>query len=97
MPRVIQVQDAQDACWILEHLIHDLIVAHQLYDLFDDISKLATVRPETEKTVRRMYISYILLALCKFSEFYDKYGWLVPAEEKIRCCRIQKELTHRKI
>lgn len=86
MPRVIKEQDAKDACWILEYLIHDLVVAHQLYDLFDNIGKSATVRPETEKAVRRMYISYLLLALGKFSEFYGKasVGWarlLCPRRE----------------
>jgi len=97
MPRAIQKQDAKDAIWVLEYLIHDLVIAHQLYDLFGDIGKRATVRPETEKAVRRMYISYLLLALDKFSEFYGKYSWLVPDAQKIRCRGIQKELTRRRM
>lgn len=97
MPRAIREQDVKDACWILEYLIHDLIVAHQLYDLFGDIGKRATVQPETEKAVRRMYISYLLLGLDKFHEFYSKYSWLVPKAPKHRCREIQKELTRRRI
>jgi hypothetical protein len=97
MPPTISKQDATDACWVLEYLIHDLIVAPQLYDLFNDIAKRATVLPETEKAVRRMYISYLLLALYKFLEFYKKYGWLLPDAQKVRCRAIQKELTQRKV
>ena len=97
MPRAIPTQDAKDACWVLEYLIHDLIAAHQLYDLFDDIGKHATVHPETEKAVRRMYISYLLLALNKISEFYGKYSWLVPDAQKARCRAIRQELNRRKI
>ena len=97
MPPAVTTQDAKDACWVLEYLIHDLIVAPQLYDLFCDIGKRANVLPETEKAVRRMYISYLLLALDKFSEFYEKYGWLVPNTHKVRCRDIRKELTRRKI
>lgn len=97
MARAIQPQDAKDACWILEYLIHDLIVAHQLYDLFADIGMRATVNPDTEKAVRRMYISYLLLALEKFSEFYGKYSWLLPEPQKGQCRAIQEELTRRKI
>lgn len=97
MSRAIQAQDARDACRVLEYLIHDLVVAHQLYDLFGKISKRATVHPETEKAVRRMYISYLLLALDKFLEFYAKYKWLVPEAQRARCRTIQKELTRRKI
>jgi hypothetical protein len=44
-----------------------------------------------------MYISYLLLALGKFSEFYGKYSWLVPEAQKIRCRAIQKGLTRRRI
>jgi hypothetical protein len=90
-------QEAQDACWILEYLIHDLIVAHQLYDFFGETGKHATVQPETEKAVRRMYISYLLLALQKFSEFYVKYSRLLPEPQKSRCGAIQKELARRKV
>jgi hypothetical protein len=90
-------QQAEDACWILEYLIHDLIVAHELYDLFGEIGKHATVHPETEKAVRRMYISYLLLALQKFSEFYVKYSRVLPEPQKGRCRAIQKELERRKL
>jgi len=97
MPRTVQPQDAKDACWILEYLIHDLVVARQLYDLSSDIGKRVTVHPETEKAVRRMYISHLLLALAKFSEFYGKYSWLLPEPQKTKCRAIQKELTRRKV
>ncbi len=97
MPREIQVRDVKDASLALDYLIHDLIVAHQLYDLFGVIKERATVHDETEKAVRRMYISYLLLSLDKYSEYYEKYGWLLPDMAKQRCREIHKELVRRKI
>jgi hypothetical protein len=97
MAQMIQPQDSNDACRALEYLIHDLIVAHQLYDFFADVGKDANVHSEAEKAVRRMYISHLLLALQKFSEFYGKYKWLLPEPHKAECRAIQRELTRRQV
>ena len=96
--RVATRQDIEDAVGILDYLIHDLILAHQLYDLFVNLAVVGGIaKPETEQATRRMYISYLLLTLQKFSEFWDRYKWLVSDEMKTRCERIAGELRRRRI
>jgi len=97
MSGVIRSEDVKDACTVLEYLVHDLIAAHQLYDFFTDITKIAPVHPETEKAVRRMYVSTLFLSLNKFLEFYDRYSWLIPNSCKQKSREIRKELTRRNI
>ena len=40
-----------------------------------------------------MFVSNLILALSKFLEFYDRYGWLIPNGFKQPSREIQKKLT----
>lgn len=97
MAHSAQPHATRDALSILEYLIHDLIVAHQLYDFFAYVAKHADVKPETDKAARRMYVSYLALALCKLSEFFSRYKSLIPDALRPRCRAIEKELNRRGI
>jgi hypothetical protein len=97
MARSKGLRDTKDACSVLEYLIHDLIVGPQLYDIFVDISKRANVKPETERAVRRMYVSYVILTLSKLSEFLGHYKSLIPDTLKHRCTALESELVRRKV
>lgn len=97
MARAPKPQEVRDACLVLEYLIHDLIAGHQLYDFFVSVGKSVPANPESEKAVRRMYVSYLLLALCKLSEFYTHYKWLIPDSQKSRSKVIEGELNRRGI
>lgn len=97
-PRPAKRQDIEEAVGVLDYLIHDLILAHQLYDLFVNLAVVSGLaKPETEKAVRRMYVSYLVLTLQKFSEFWDRYKWLLSDEAKVRCVPIARELRRRRI
>jgi hypothetical protein len=97
MTRAKRLEEARDALSVLDYLIHDLIVGHQLYDFFEGVSKHARVKAETEKAVRRMYVSYLVLTLSKLSEFLDRYRWLIPDDLKSRCNAVEQELRRRAI
>jgi hypothetical protein len=97
-PKVASRQDIEDAVGVLDYLVHDLILAHQLYDIFVNLAVVSGfAKPETEKAARRMYVSYIVLTLQKFSEFWDRYKWLLSDEAKAGCERIVRELRRRGI
>jgi hypothetical protein len=89
--------DLKEARVVLDYLVHDLIVSHQLYDLFLDIGARAPVRAETEKAVRRWYVSGLILTLCKVSEFIGRYKWLVPANHQSTFRSLERELSRRGI
>jgi hypothetical protein len=92
-----QAQDIRDACAVLEYLVEDLISAHGSYAIFSDVSRVATVLPDTEKTVRRMYVSYLVLALDKVVEFYSRYSWLLPDTCLPQCCDLRRRIEGRGI
>jgi hypothetical protein len=95
MGRTASRQDLEDAVGVLDYLVHDLILGHQLYDLFVNLAVVTGVaKPETEQGARRWYVSYLLLTLHKFSEWWDRYKWLVPDEDKNGAERIAREGTH---
>jgi hypothetical protein len=96
--RVATQQDIEDAVGILDYLLHDIVLAHQLYDFFVNMVVVRGIaEPETEQGARRMYVSYLLLTLQKFAEFWDRYKWLASEEIKARCERIVRELRRRGI
>lgn len=90
-------QDVEDACWVLEYLVHDLVLGPQLYELFLEVGQRATVHSETETAVRRMYTAHILLTLNKVSEFLARYRSILPEDLRESCRALNKELSRRRV
>lgn len=70
---------AHDAAAILNYLLGDLIGASRSYSIFEDLAD-HTHAKKVRLVMRRMYISYIVLALAKLLEFYKQYRDVIPED-----------------
>ena len=87
---------------ILVELAEDFITGTRSYDLFESqrfrilIKNPSMINPMLN-TLRRMTLSHIFMALCKFKEWYDKFKNEIPDDCKNACRAIRQKFEHKGI
>ncbi len=90
-------QDAIYAFQILNYFVGDLVTASQIRRLFQSSIITSKVSPATIDCANRMCLSYLFLTLVKWTEFYDRFHHVIPADCRADCKSLLKEVDRRDI
>jgi hypothetical protein len=81
---------ALDAARLVARLLIDVIVGARSLDIFDSLNSKTAIPPVVFHGMRRMCYSETLLGLSKFTEFYQAYHDVIPADCKTSCKNVMK-------
>jgi hypothetical protein len=84
------IEKKQEIFEILNGLVFDLISATRTYDFLLGSPLEKRFIPAVKTGIFRMIFSHIVLTLCKFLEFYEKYHTNIPSNKKLICKSLKK-------
>ena len=90
-------EKALEAANVLDLILVDIITCTNVLRIFDKPFFSRRFSPIMAAGIHRMCLWYLLLALCKWHEFYSRYKRILP-EECVTICRdLSKEIENRGI
>lgn len=88
---------AVEAIDILNDFIGDCVASVNVFRDYWNALKDDASRQNMLVAVHRLCMSYLLVTLDKWLEFYDRYHGLIPSDLHDECKKLMKELRSRKI
>ena len=88
---------AIEAYRILNEFVGDLVAGTRTLELFESPGFASKIKESTLVTLRRMCLSHLVITLSKWTELYDFYKSVIPADAKDACLKLRKEIDRRGI
>jgi hypothetical protein len=92
-----RLRRTREAFRLANDLHLDLITGTQIYSL---LQKMLAAKPASEMIqvgISRMCLSYVIVALSKWVEYYDKYKSFIPSDVKNHAKNLRNEIERRGI
>ena len=88
---------AVDAVDVLNDFVGDFVAGVMVLREYSQRLKNKNSDGKALITIHKMCISYLILALCKWLEFYDKYKTIIPDENREDCKKLLKILREKNV
>jgi hypothetical protein len=89
--------DAIQAFHLLNHFVGDLLAGSQVRRQYQSLAIANRVSAITAGCVNRMCLSHLFLTLQKWTEFYERFHHVVPADCRPTCKKLFKEVQRRQV
>jgi len=86
---------AVDAVDILNDFIGDLVSGTMLFRYWINESQQGHIQPALMITIQKICISHLVLALSKFTEFYQRFLWIIPLKHRQACKTLLNEIDRK--
>lgn len=86
---------AVEAARLLNSLLLDFIVGTRALEIFDSPGIAPSVTRTIEIGLNRMAISYLVVSLAKWNEFYQRYRAILPADVRDACLALHDKIAAR--
>lgn len=90
-------EKAIHACRILNFMVGDLVSAMQMRELFLSESMAKLVGGEAIGCANRICLSYLILTLDKWAEFYNRFHKVIPDDCRAGCKLLLQEIRRRRV
>lgn len=88
---------ALEAYRLLNDFVGDLVAGTRTLELYQSPKIKAVANHNTQLFVRRMCLSYLIITMSKWSEFYKKYKSIIPTDVVNMAKNLQKAIDSREL
>ncbi len=86
-----------EAYRLANDLFLDLITGTRAYNIFQKLVSQSSPDEIVQVGLRRFCLSYVILSLCKWIEYYDRYKTFIPSDIQEQAKKLRNEIDGKRI
>jgi hypothetical protein len=90
-------ETAVHAAAILNDFIGDLVGATMLFRHWDNQFRKGHIPSDVMVNVQKICISHLVLTLCKFEEFHERFNRVIPSQHSKACKALRREIKTKRV